>query len=123
MAHTGGIFIHQYIVDAFGAQTATREGKPIRVVFSLVGLYLYLEHDYTGRQVQLFHMKMAKRKISWPEISLPEDRGEITVKTVLETQPGQARDEMIKKWCEAVWVSFSSNRETIKALVEHYNKQ
>ncbi|MEJ7672821.1 MAG: DUF5946 family protein [Chitinophagaceae bacterium] len=54
-------FIHQYIVDAYGAQHAGGITKNIRVIFSLIGLYLAVEHNYTGREVQLVHMKMAKQ--------------------------------------------------------------
>lgn len=33
-------FMHQYVVDAYGAQTASASDKPIRLVFALIGLYL-----------------------------------------------------------------------------------
>jgi hypothetical protein len=57
-------FIHQHIVDAFGAQRADEKTKPIGVVFALAGLYLYLEKNYTGRQVQLAHIQMAEVRIA-----------------------------------------------------------
>ncbi|MGB4837418.1 MAG: hypothetical protein WBP08_00365 [Saprospiraceae bacterium] len=38
-----GYFIHQHIVDAYQAQTADKDTKPIAITFALVGLYLYLE--------------------------------------------------------------------------------
>jgi len=39
LAHPDPGFIHQNIVDAFGAQTATEADKPIKIAFALVGLY------------------------------------------------------------------------------------
>jgi len=109
-------FIHQHVVDAYKAQTADENTKPIGVIFSLIGLYLYLEKNYTGRQVQLAHMKLAENKKPWPRIELPEDRGSITVTDVLKTQPGEERDLMIKKWCVSVWSAYERSHETIAAL-------
>jgi len=82
-------FIHQHVVDAYSAQTADENTKPIGLVFALVGLYLYLEKNYTGRQVQQAHMKLANNKKPWPKIELPKDRGAITVTDVLNAQPGE----------------------------------
>jgi hypothetical protein len=48
LAHDDPRFIHQHIVDAFAAQTANQDTNPIKVAFALIGLYLYLERDYTG---------------------------------------------------------------------------
>ena len=45
-------FILQHVVDAFAVQTSNNESKPISVVFGLVGLYLHLEKQFSGRQVQ-----------------------------------------------------------------------
>jgi hypothetical protein len=56
-------FILQHVVDAIGAQTATREARPIRVVFSPAGLYLHVEQEFSGRQVQ--------RVMTGSTISLP----------------------------------------------------
>src|SRR5258708_288507 len=53
-------FLNQYIVDAYAAQHATKETKPIKITFALVGLYLMAEKGYTGRQVQQAHMQLAR---------------------------------------------------------------
>ncbi len=111
-------FIHQHVVDAYKAQTMDGKTSPIGTTFSLIGLYLYLEKNYTGKQVQLAHMKMARNKKPWPKIELPEDRGEITVKDVLETEPGQQRDEMIRSWCSSVWKRYEASHEIIRELAE-----
>lgn len=43
LAHSDPGFIHQNIVDAFAAQTATEQDKPIKITFALLGLYLCVE--------------------------------------------------------------------------------
>jgi Family of unknown function (DUF5946) len=49
LAHRDPSFIHQYIVDAYTAQHANETTKPIAVVFALIGLYLHIEKNFTGR--------------------------------------------------------------------------
>lgn len=109
-------FIHQHIVDAFQAQTANEQTKPIGLTFSLLGLYLYLEKGYTGRQVQLAHMALARNKKTWPVFVLPESRGEISVSNVLDKPPGEIRDSWIKKWCASVWVAYQNNHNAVAKL-------
>src|ERR1041385_3364300 len=92
LTHPDPAFIHQHIVDAFIAQTADKDSKPIGVSFALIGLYLYLEENYTGKQVQLAHMALARHKRDWPKFDLPESRGEITVADVLSEPAGPKRD-------------------------------
>ncbi len=69
LAHQHPSFIHQHIVDAQIAQTAAANTKPISIIFSLAGLYLFIEKNYTGKQVQQLHMQMAKNKKPWPTIT------------------------------------------------------
>lgn len=113
LAHKDKSFINQHIVDAYAAQTADLHTKPVNIIFSLAGLYLFIEKNYTGRQVQLAHLQMAKNKRVLPEIILPENRGDITVSDVLVAPPGEQRDQMIRQWCASVWEAFSANRDTI----------
>ena len=44
-------FIHQMAVDAYTAQTATEDTKQIGLVFTLVGLYLFAEKNFTGKEI------------------------------------------------------------------------
>jgi len=113
-------FILQHVVDAFGAQTATAETKPIRLIFSLAGLYLHVERQFSGRQVQLAHVTLGKRKRVWPSIPLPVDRGGVTVLDVLAAPPGPQRDVAIDAWCRSVWEAFCDSRPTIIDLLREY---
>jgi hypothetical protein len=111
-------FIHQHIVDAYTAQSADENIKPISITFSLAGLYLYLEKNYSGRQVQQAHMKLSQGKKVWPEFQIPAHKGEITVSNVLTAAPGQARDLMIKQWCVSVWQAYRNCHTMVALLVK-----
>jgi hypothetical protein len=112
-------FIHQHVVDAYAAQHADEQTKPIKVVFALVGLYLFLEKHFTGRQVQQMHMRLAKRRKQWPRLPLPSGpRGDITVSAVMAAPPGEARDEMVCTWCASVWQTWQASRSQIVNLLK-----
>jgi hypothetical protein len=110
-------FIHQHVVDAYAAQYAEPNGKPVELTFALVGLYLFLEKGYTGRRVQLAHMQLAKTGNTWPRFALPEVRGSIKVEDVLQADPGTARDEMITAWCRSVWEAYRECHAPVKQLL------
>ena len=118
LAHPDPAFLHQHAVDAFAAQLAGAHTKPITLVFGLIGLYLHLEWDYTGRQVQLAHMRMARQRKQWPSLPRPESRGEIRVAHVLRAAPGPERDLMIHHWCASVWPCFAAARPQIVEIAK-----
>jgi hypothetical protein len=120
LAHPDPAFIHQHIVDAFIAQTADKDSKPTGVAFALIGLCLYLEKNYTGKQVQLAHMALARRKRDWPKFDLPESRGEITVADVLTEPAGPGRDAKIREWCDSVWQAYAESHHKVLDLVSSY---
>ena len=114
-------FILQHVVDAFAVQNANQDSKPIGVVFGLIGLYLHVEKQFSGRQVQKIHMYLGRRKREWPHMHLPEDRGGLTIDDVLAAPAGPERDTAIGNWCQSVWTAFGANRETIIALLQEYH--
>jgi Family of unknown function (DUF5946) len=119
LAHPNQVyFIHQHAVDAFATQTADENTKPIKLTFGLIGLYLFLEKGYTGKQVQNAHVKLSQNKKVWPSLKLPTDRGNITVTDVLQTEAGEPRDLMIKEWCKSVWAVYESWHQAIATLVK-----
>jgi hypothetical protein len=113
-------FIHQHVVDAFTAQHADERTKPITLVFALVGLYLHVERNFTGKQVQRAHMTLAVRKRQWPPIVLPSSRGTMTAADVLAVPAGPERDKAISDWCRCVWAEFAANRQTLAELLREY---
>ena len=113
-------FILQHVVDAFVVQTSSEGSKRIGVVFGLAGLYLHVERQLSGRQVQEAHRMLGSRKREWPSVYLPDDRGSMTVAHVLAAYAGPERDRAIDDWCKSVWSAFSGNRQTIVALLREY---
>ena len=110
-------FLHQNIVDAYAAQHVDEATKSIRTVFALIGLYLYLEKGFTGRQVQKMHMRLASNRKHWPNIPPPEIKASMNVADVLASPAGEQRDKVIHDWCIAVWETWQSQREIIVDLV------
>lgn len=114
-------FIHQHVVDAYQAQVSNSETKSIAIIFALLGLYLYLEQGYTGKEVQLMHVKIAKNKpATWPQIIFPEERGEVTIQHVLALESPQEKDAMIRKWCESVWNAYAESQQVIRDFTNPY---
>ena len=116
--HPDTNFIHQYVVDAFAAQTADKKTKPITITFALIGLYLHLEKNFTGKEVQQAHMQLAKHKKLWPTFKLPEKMGNITIYDVIDATEGSNRDEIIIKWCKSVWTAYKEHHIIIRNLVK-----
>ncbi|MEO7503087.1 MAG: DUF5946 family protein [Gemmatimonadaceae bacterium] len=113
-------FIHQHVVDAFAVQYSDEQTKSIKLTFGLVGLYLKIEKQFSGRQVQLAHMQMARKKHVWPAFEIPADRGSMRPSDVIAAPPGQERDKAIDSWCASVWAPWQSNRPTIASLLEQH---
>jgi len=113
LAHSDSAFIHQHIVDAFIAQHADAETKPISIAFALAGLYLHCERNYTGREVQKAHMRLTKAKARLPAFDLPNDRGAITAIDVAKSQPGAERDAAIHDWAACVWKAWSAGHPRV----------
>ena len=119
LAHPDPAFIHQNIVDAYAAQHADESSKPIYIVFALIGLYLCVEKNFTGKQAQRAHMQLAKTRRQYIRPALPRDRGAITIHDVLATPAGPDRDAMIHKWCVSAWQAWKDSRVQIVQLAKN----
>jgi hypothetical protein len=118
LSHPSASFIHQHVVDAYAAQHVAEKAKPITAAFALIGLYLHVERGYSGREVQRAHMKLARKRKSWPKFEAPDQRGDVTVAEVMTAPPGRLRDEAIDRWCAAVWRAWRGSREQVRAFVQ-----
>jgi uncharacterized protein DUF5946 len=118
LAHPDPSFIHQHIVDAYTAQCADEDTRPIAVAFALIGLQLYVEQSCSGKEVQRVHMKLARRRRAWPKFNLPRQRGTITVSDVLAAPAGDERDEMIRRWCVSVWDAWADSHAQVRVLLQ-----
>lgn len=110
-------FLHQHVVDTYAVRVATDDTKPIAVVQALVGLYLHVNRGLTGRQVQRVHKMLADRRPAWPRISLPSNRGSMTVRDVLAQRPGVARDRAIEEWASETWNACRALRPDLDAFL------
>lgn len=106
----------QHIVDAYAAETADTETKPIRLVFALVGLFLYLERGYSGAMVQKAHTALAKGSKNWPSLALPAERGAVGIEDVMAERAGPERDTMLERWCRSVWQAYEEHHDIIRSL-------
>jgi hypothetical protein len=113
-------FIHQHIVDAYAVHAAMPTDKPIRIAQALVGLFLHVEHGFTGRQVQRVHHILATQRPAWPRFALPDDRGPITIHDVIAEPAGERRDRAIEAWVSSTWDACRGLRGSIKAFLSLY---
>jgi hypothetical protein len=120
LAHGDPAFIHQHLVDAYGAQHVRQSRSTIGAAFVLTGLYLAVERGFTGRQVQKMHVLMASRSKQWPRFEPPAEVGPVTVADVLKSQPGPGRDQELMRWCASVWAAWSSDQGRVRELIGRF---
>ena len=119
LAHPSPRFIHQHVVDAFSAQQADEQTKWITLYFALVGLYLFVEKHYTGKQIQEEHIRLSNRPKEFIPFPLPLFRGHVTIQDVLAQDPGAERDQAIEDWCDSVWQAYGATRFLIVEYVDN----
>jgi len=117
LAHGDPSFIHQHLVDAYGAQHVRQSASTIGAAFALAGLYLAVERRFTGRQVQQAHVRMARRSKQWPRFDPPGNVGPLTVANVLGVEPGPLRDAKLMEWCASVWSAWSTEHGRVREMV------
>jgi len=117
MARGDASFIHQHAVDAFAAQRADEQTKPIKLTFALVGLYLHIEKQFSGKKGSAGPYEPREQKRPWPVFPLPRDRGAIKVADVLAAPAGHERDEVIDAWCSSVWHAFRESHQLVADLL------
>ena len=114
-------FTHQILVDAYTAQHYRPDMKPVTITFALVGLYLVFERGYTGREAELAHMELGKKRRDWPRFSAPRAKAALTVQDVIRAGTENYR-EMIMKWGRSVWDVWSMEHGKVAGLVAGYFK-
>ncbi len=102
---------HQLTVDTYGAQHAGGPAPQIRVVYGLAGLWLSIEHDFSGEDVRAVHRRMGRPTADWPSFDPPAPPQHwLTVADVAEagaharSEAGHAR--AIAQWSESVWETW-----------------
>lgn len=109
---------HQTCVDAYGAQHAGPESKPIGVAFALNGLYLVLERGFTGIQAREAHGYLAGTVDSWPSFEPPASAGEVTVFDVAMAGSGDEHIAAVQRWGRSVWETWRHVHAQIAELTD-----
>ena len=120
LAHRDPRFIHQHLVDAYGAQHLRTSRSTIGAAFALAGLYLAVDRGFSGRQVQKMHVLMASRSKQWPRFVAPPGVGPMTVADVLAVEAGPDRDQALMEWCRTVWKAWAGDHERVRAMVDPF---
>ena len=120
LAHGDPRFIHQHLVDGYGAQHLRQSKSTIGAAFALAGLYLAVERGFTGREVQQMHILMARNAKQWPLFEQPVNVGPLTVADVAAVDPGPDRDEKLMQWCASVWNAWSPEHGRVRGMVGPY---
>jgi hypothetical protein len=118
LTHGDPRFIHQHLVDAYGAQHVRQSRSTVGAAFTLTGLYLAVERGFTGRQVQQMHMRMARHSRTWPAFIPPATMGPVTVADVLAASPGEERDGALMRWCTTVWAAWAPDQQRVREMVD-----
>jgi len=108
-------FIHQLIVDAYSAEHAGGCTKNITVMFALIGLYLVVERNYTGRQVQLLHMRIPKQ--NWPYLEPPKHTASIKINDVVNAKTNSQKELLIYRWVSDVWDSWAEQHSYLHKII------
>ncbi|MCL5947252.1 MAG: DUF5946 family protein [Chloroflexi bacterium] len=112
-------FLHQHAIEAYAAQHYGREMKSITITFALIGLYFAVDHHYSGRQVQRVHMLLGRQKHQWEAHNLPlypSSSYSLTAGDVLQEQPGEHRDAVLRAWMGAVWQCWKDQHDWVKGV-------
>ena len=113
---------HQLTVDAYGAQHAGGDAPPIRVAYSLAGLWLALEHGFSAEDVRAVHRRMGRPTAEWPVFTppVPPQRW-LTVLDVAEagvrqhSSGGHAR--AAGQWAQSVWSAWLATDQGVDEVV------
>jgi hypothetical protein len=108
---------HQLLVDTYAAQHVGDETAPITTAFSLVGLYLTLEHGNSGVEVRDAHQLLARRHRDWPSFAIPAEQAAVTVQDLVLTGTPDEYVEVLHSWAGAVWWRWRDEHSRVAALV------
>lgn len=119
--------LHQFMVDAYGAQHPLPPTPTIRVSYSLVGLHLAIDHGWTGLQVRDAHQRMGKPASWWPAFRAPQDRGRVTIAHVAAAGAAASspagHQQLVLEWRRSVWAAWQDEHAAIRSLARSLLKE
>ena len=123
MQHPVMLRYHQMTADAYAAQHAGGTAPLLRVGYALAGLWLSIEHGFSGEDVRSIHRRMGRPTAAWPMFEPPEaGQPWLTVVDVAEagvrvhSERGHAK--AVSAWAESVWETWLTRRPGTDDAVE-----
>lgn len=107
-------FYQQHFYDAYQAEFAGPETKPITLAFALAGLYLAVERGADGRRVQRAHGELAQRKELVPKVSYRHAE----VGFGVEQAAADPSDDSLSRWCRSVWAGYLDQQQVVRVWVD-----
>lgn len=98
-----------------GAQHAGAPSRPISSAFGLIGLYLALEHGWSGTAVRAAHQFLAQRYSTWPSFRRRVDGPVLTVADVAGASTPDEHASRVQAWARSVWNSWAPDHPQIRA--------
>ena len=99
--------LHQLTVDAYAAQHAGAPSPPIATAFGLIGLFLALEHGWSGTAVRAAHQLLAQRHSTWPSFRARTSGPVLTVADVAGAIMPEEHASRVEAWARSVWGSWA----------------
>lgn len=119
--------LHQFMVDAYGAQHPLPPTPTIRVYYSLVGLHLAIDQGWTGLKVRDAHQRMGKPAGWWPVVHAPKDRGVVTIAQVaaagMAASSPAGHKQLVTEWGRSVWAAWKAEHAAIRDLTRALVKE
>ena len=108
----------QLVVDAYACQ---HPGEPGRRSAQSVGIHLMtlcmvIEDGADPRDGPKLHRRMVTRP-SFTWLPPPPDRGEVTVRAVVDTTDAAAYVGAVHRWARAVWGAWDPHHGTVRAWI------
>jgi Family of unknown function (DUF5946) len=112
LVELGGL--HQLTVDAYGAQHAGEGSPAIGLPFSLIGLHLALDEEWTGLQVRAAHQAIAQRRPAWPSFARPDHPEWLVIADVATATNPEDHARLVKNWAASVWQAWSPEHARVR---------
>lgn len=109
---------HQLTVDAYGAQHAGAPSPPISTAFGLIGLYLALEHGWSGTAVRAAHRFLAQRSTTWPSFRGRSDAPVLCIADVAGATSPDEHASRVQAWARSVWDSWAPEHPRVGAWAD-----
>ncbi|MCW3121387.1 MAG: hypothetical protein JWQ38_879 [Flavipsychrobacter sp.] len=109
-------FIHEVIVDTYGAQHGGTGTSDMTIFFAIAGLYLHLERGKTGKQARQAHVDMAQHKCyKWPSLVPPAQKEWLTIADVIAADDSR-KDALIEQWAASTWLAWQKDIKLVSAV-------